>query len=726
PLKSGGAGSRAGTPSSARGGTPATASLDLSSAPGSALPSGTNGEAASSLPAIRKIPAGCPHLTSLLGLGPSDTAPGSNGNSRSSTQGPKIKSEHGLDDVHDSEGSSGGLKLSDKARSYLKRYAAGVRWGQQLRSGEIKMMDDEEREAEQTRFQDSIRKAEKEGRRVRKRKRLDWPHCHTCEADVLRPFICLDCAFTGCFMVSDDGSDVVHSATIRHRKCHLVQHLRQQRHTFAFDLMYGTLYCVECRDVVFDSVFETVLRRELARVPARVKGRSFGNLTSTLSSLPTYETASSAVTCRVPRGLRNMGATCFMNVIIQSFLHNPLLRNYFLADRHNPSLCSGNKTCLACEMDKMFAEFYSTNGGGKGPHGPTSFLYCMWMDASEELSQAGQHDAHELFISALNGIHAALTSRALERSMLPNFAFDDDNALNLLFDHFDGGASGSGTNSEEGTPLANGAGAGGGNGGVASCPCVVHRTFAGQLQSDVTCGRCGQINTTKDPMLDLSLDVRPDSMRRLANGNSKSGSMAFNKLNGSAAGLGGNGANGDDEEQLLTVCLQRYCSKEKLGNDDYSCANCGGNSTATKQLSLFRLPPVLCIQLKRFEHTSAAAKIDTKVRFPLVLDVREYSTAYISSPENSNSGSSSASLSGTGSGRKNGLNQDPEAYLYDLFTVVIHEGSMNTGHYTNYARWRDSWYRFDDDKVHPATEETVLNAKGAYQLCYRRRLLRNI
>lgn len=65
------------------------------------------------------------------------------------------------------------------------------------------------------------------------------------------------------------------------------------------------------------------------------------------------------------------------------------------------------------------------------------------------------------------------------------------------------------------------------------------------------------------------------------------------------------------------------------------------------------------------------------------------------------------------------------AYLYDLFTVVVHEGSMNTGHYTNYSRCRNSWYRFDDDKVQPTTENQVLQAR-AYQLCYRRRLLKNI
>jgi ubiquitin carboxyl-terminal hydrolase 22/27/51 len=55
------------------------------------------------------------------------------------------------------------------------------------------------------------------------------------------------------------------------------------------------------------------------------------------------------------RGLLNLGQTCFLNVVLQSFLHNPLLRNYFLSDQHNFKLCK-RKACTCCEMDKLFIE----------------------------------------------------------------------------------------------------------------------------------------------------------------------------------------------------------------------------------------------------------------------------------------------------------------------------------------------------------------------------------
>ena len=604
-------------PSSAaasRAGTP----LDAPTAPS---------KSASSATPTRHIPPGCSHISSLLRLDTATKSSSANGST-------KIKSEDG-DDARTSSFDT----LPAATKSYLKRYIAGLRWGAQIRRGYVKMMDDDEKQAELQRYNDDVAKANKQGKQLNKRRKLDYPQCHTCQADMLRPYICLECAFTGCFSPTLDDDPT--AVTRTQRDSHMIQHLRKHKHALAFDLLYGHVYCNDCNDFVHDPLFESIQRYETSRVNPNVSGQQFGPTKSTTEALfPTttdsaaalarfYESDPSTVTCRVPRGLRNMGATCFMNVIIQAFLHNPLLRNYFLSDRHNPSLCNGGRTCLACEMDKIFAEFYSSDPGAltasasstatapgaiasgsdntsngavaKGPHGPTSFLYCLWVDqASSELGQAGQHDAHELFISALNSIHTALTSRALERSSLPAFAYEHSDALNLLFDHYEGGG-GSGHQSEDegsGTPM------GPGNGGVAGCPCVVHRTFAGQLQSDVTCKRCGKVNTTRDPMLDLSLDVRPESMRRKDGtlNSGASGGVKPKMVNGKIQSVGasnGSGAHGDgDEEQHLTICLQRYCSEEKLGNNDYSCTACGGSASATKQLSLYRLPPVLCIQLK--------------------------------------------------------------------------------------------------------------------------------
>ena len=59
------------------------------------------------------------------------------------------------------------------------------------------------------------------------------------------------------------------------------------------------------------------------------------------------------------RGLLNLGQTCFLNVVLQCLAHNPLLRNYFLSDKHNCRQCK-NDDCTSCEMDKLFTEVMSS------------------------------------------------------------------------------------------------------------------------------------------------------------------------------------------------------------------------------------------------------------------------------------------------------------------------------------------------------------------------------
>jgi hypothetical protein len=75
------------------------------------------------------------------------------------------------------------------------------------------------------------------------------------------------------------------------------------------------------------------------------------------------------ISCEGRRGLLNLGQTCALNTVLQSFLHNPLLRNYFLSDKHNSKLSSLSdgpkyklckaKECMCCEVDRLFSEVYS-------------------------------------------------------------------------------------------------------------------------------------------------------------------------------------------------------------------------------------------------------------------------------------------------------------------------------------------------------------------------------
>ncbi|KZS92407.1 cysteine proteinase [Sistotremastrum niveocremeum HHB9708] len=449
-----------------------------------------------------------------------------------------------------------------------------------------------------------------------KKRRLASPTCDACHVVLTRPVVCLECSFAGCW----------HNA-------HAVAHLRVSDHSFAVEAKTGAIFCASCDDFVYSNILDSLYDHiNLSAAEKTLKYRDPGKIKEAYRQWSPdqkdqdfLQTSTTEVSSQGRRGLLNLGQTCAMNTILQSFIHNPLLRNYFLSDKHNYKLCLKPKDCMCCEMDKLFTEIFS---GDPAPFGALSILPVMWRgsDSSSSFSEGyAQHDAHEFFISCIQHIHRT----------------------------FKGSTE-------------------------SSCNCIIHSTFAGALASEIVCGKCRFSSTQVDPMLDISLELK---------GKDKDSSA--------------------DEPTLHSCLRRRYTRAEKLPPKTYTCSKCGSNSDATKRLSFRKLPPVLAFQLKRFEHKTAdkssAHKITKPVRFPAQCNLAAFTSF----------GSNSEATSNIG----------PDIlYDYDLFCVVNHEGAMDNGHYTNFARFEDEWYRFDDDKVTHAKLSQVL-ASNAYMLFYVKRQL---
>ncbi|CEL55132.1 Ubiquitin carboxyl-terminal hydrolase 22-A OS=Xenopus laevis GN=usp22-a PE=2 SV=1 [Rhizoctonia solani AG-1 IB] len=138
-------------------------------------------------------------------------------------------------------------------------------------------------------------------------------------------------------------------------------------------------------------------------------------------------------------------------------------------------------------------------------------------------------------------------------------------------------------------------------------------------------------------------------------------------------------AGAESSEMTLLSCLKKFTQPEKT---TYKCGKCEKSSNdATKQFSIRKLPPVLCFQLKRFEVGAASSnKIDHAVKFGATLNMAPFSSVVA----------------------RKGAYRDPgpdSMYEYDLLAVVNHDSqTMDNGHYTNFARCQDRWYKFDDAK----------------------------
>ncbi|KAM3864738.1 ubiquitin carboxyl-terminal hydrolase 43a [Diretmus argenteus] len=174
----------------------------------------------------------------------------------------------------------------------------------------------------------------------------------------------------------------------------------------------------------------------------------------------------------------------------------------------------------------------------------------------------------------------------------------------------------------------------------------------------------------------------------------------------------------------LDECFQLYTKEEQLAPDDaWKCPHCKQLQQGMVKMSLWTLPDILILHLKRFRQVGERRnKLSTLVRFPLAgLDMAPHVVKRSQSMRNLGAWPPAWK-------QPSGQNHQPSDmtlpldYLYDLYAVCNHHGGMHGGHYTAYCRNSVDglWYSYDDSSVDLVPEEEVCT-RGAYILFYQRR-----
>lgn len=147
--------------------------------------------------------------------------------------------------------------------------------------------------------------------------------------------------------------------------------------------------------------------------------------------------------------------------------------------------------------------------------------------------------------------------------------------------------------------------------------------FAGQFFTEVQCARCKNIEGSFDNFWSVLLQFSP-----------KIGAMKV-------------------YSEYLVKMIE---SAEKMDTiPDAVCGTCKKRTTLTKQTSFYKMPPILCLVLKRFKVSSwGRDKNSTDVLIPQKLNAREIGS----------------------------LNYPGKFPDYELVGIVNHSGGLYSGHYT--------------------------------------------
>ncbi|WRT70548.1 uncharacterized protein IL334_007546 [Kwoniella shivajii] len=350
-------------------------------------------------------------------------------------------------------------------------------------------------------------------------------------------------------------------------------------------------------------------------------------------------------------GLKNLGNTCYMNSTLQCLSATFPFTSFFLdgsykrsINVYNPLGTKGNLANAFAELLKaLWKEDYTFLS-------PVTFRKNI-ITFAQQFSGTDQHDSQEFLSFVLDGLHEDL-NRVKHKPPPVEMTPEREAALETLPPE---------VASEKEWQIYR----------MRNDSFIVD-LFQGQYRNRLECLTCHKTSTTYDTFMYMSLPVPA--------GKSK---------------------------VVVQELIDEFVKAEIMEKEDaWNCPRCKVPRTASKTLTISRLPPVLLIQLKRFTTQNGVFwdKSETPVIFPVKsLDL----TRYV--PRRQSTGREDL--------------DDPRCqvgpFKYDLYGVSNHMGTLSSGHYTAYVKSSKGWMYCEDSKVTKAQEKDVVS-RPAYILFYKR------
>lgn len=273
----------------------------------------------------------------------------------------------------------------------------------------------------------------------------------------------------------------------------------------------------------------------------------------------------------------------------------------------------------------------------------------------------------------------------------------------------------------------------------------IESLYEGEMIDYVMCRECHNVSKRTDKFMDISLTIKNE----------------FDNIH----------------NKSLVEALKNYLQPEVLsGSNQYSCEKCSKKVDAQKGLKFEKLPPLLTLQLKRFDldyTTFMRRKIDDRVAFPPVLDLNAFclpdlapddpkvlqlltstsSFEGLSEEEDDISGKLEGTVDGNevDDSNNNYFSNKPNyyysnsaspqdiqyvekhfiddnrvrkiaarllqngPYVYELFAILVHSGSAFGGHYYCYVKDLSTpraWHTYNDSSVSSCPASNIARAFG--------------